>query len=62
MPDQPEDPLHYDMKIPPEKNPPQPGDDSEDASSDDRARESNSAKAKEDAPSADKTQSGRQGE
>lgn len=40
MPDQPADPLHYEMKIPPKKQPPDAGNDSNQARTDQSRTES----------------------
>jgi hypothetical protein len=60
MPDQPDDPIHYDMKIPPEKDPSSQDQESEKAELDRSAPKPDATKDTQATHSQDKSQSGRQ--
>jgi hypothetical protein len=60
MPDQPDDPIHYDMKIPPEKEPSSQDQDSEKAESDRSAPIPDATKDTHASHSQDKSQAGEQ--
>lgn len=57
MPDQPDDPIHYEMKIPPEKKDKKPQPDHEQDSSDEVSREPSEAKEKTDSGGANQSSS-----
>jgi hypothetical protein len=59
MPDQPDDPLHYEMKIPPEKHKPDDDRDAEDTKRDEKPGNSATAKDAKEVHDHDKTQSER---